>query len=183
MTTDIDMASNALVLIGDDPINSLSEDVAAANLYSSTYEHVLSEHPWSFALKEQYLSRLSQSPDRETGYAYAFQMPTDLIRLWAIMPTSNYRIVGGQLYSNTNKLLARYVYKAPETLLPAHFAKTMEYKLAADFSMSVAEDENKMQIFERKYRDALTISMAKDSSQHPYEGIQRNPIRNRRNRR
>lgn len=183
MATDIDMASNALVLIGDDPISALSEDVAAANLYASTYEHVLSEHPWSFALKEQYLSRLSQAPDRETGYAYAFQIPPDLIRMWAIMPVSQYRIVGELLYSNTNTLLARYVYKVAETSLPAHFVKAMEYKLASEFSMSVAEDENKMQIFHRMYIDALGQAMAKDSAQHPYEGIKRNPIRARRSRR
>lgn len=183
MASDIDMASNALVLIGDDPISALSEDVAAANLYSNTYEHVLSEHPWSFALKEQYLSRLTATPDRETGYSYAFQMPTDCIRLWAIMPSSNYRIVGDLLYSNTSKLLARYVYKVDETQLPAHVVKCVEYKLASEFSMSVAEDEQKMQIFHRMYIDSLGQAMAKDSMQHPYEGIKRNPIRNRRNRR
>ena len=183
MASDIDMASNALILIGDDPISSLAEDVAAANLYASTYEYVLSEHPWSFAMKEQTLSRLSQAPDRETGFSYAYQMPVDLIRLWAVMPVSNYRIVGELLYANASSLLARYVYRVPESRLPAHAVKTIEYKLAADFSISVSEDEKKAQIFERKYIDSLSQSMAKDSSQHPYEGIKRNPIRNRRSRR
>lgn len=183
MATNIDMASNALVLIGDDPISSLSEDVAAANLYSSTYEYVLSEHPWSFAYKEQFLSRLSQDPDRETGFSYAFQMPVDLIQLRTVFPVVEYRIVGDLLYSNSNKLLARYTYKVTETALPPHFVKAMEYKLASEFAMSVAEDENKMQIFYRMYQDALGQAMAKDSSQHPFERIQRNPIRNLRNRR
>ena len=183
MATDIDIASNALVLIGDDPISALSEDVAAANLYATTYEYVLSEHPWSFAMKEQSLSRLTATPDRKTGYQYAYQMPVDLIRMWAVMPVSDYRIVGSLLYANSNELLARYVYKVAETSLPAHVVKCVEYKMAAEFSISVAEDEQKAQIFERKYMDALGQSMAKDSSQHPYERIKRNPIRNHRSRR
>lgn len=183
MASDIDIASNALILIGDDPISSLSEDVAAANLYATTYEYFLSEHPWSFALKEQYLSRLTAAPDRETGYSYAYQMPTDLIRLWAVMPVVDYRIVGGLLYSNTSKLLARYVYKVAESSLPAHAVKCVEYKLAAEFSISVAEDEQKAALFDRKYIDILGQAMAKDSQQHPYERIQRNPIRLHRSRR
>lgn len=183
MTSSIDMTSNALVLIGDDPINALSEDVAAENLYLSVYENVLSQHPWSFALKEQYLSRLTAEPDRETGYRYAFQIPPDCIVMWAVMPVSDYRIVGKLLYANANKLLARYIYRVDETQLPAYFVKVMEYKLASEFSMSVAEDVNKMQVFNQMYVEALGQAMAKDSQQSPYEGIMRNPIRNRRSRR
>lgn len=177
MASDIDIASNALVLIGDDPISALSESVAASNLYSDTYEYVLSQHPWSFAMKEQDFSQLSQQPDTETGFRYAYQRPGDLIRLWAILPTQHYQVVGEFIYSNSSALWGRYVYKVTETSLPPHFVKCLQYKLAADFSVSVAEDEQKMQIFEMKYRDSLGEAMAIDSQQHPYAGIRGNPIR------
>lgn len=183
MASNIDMASNALLLIGDSPINALSESVAASNLYPTTYEYFLSEHPWSFAMKEQYLSRLSAAPDPETGYQYAFQVPTDTIRIWAIFPQVDYRIVGDFVYCSAPKLLARYTYKVAESYLPAHAVKAVEYKLAADFSIAVAEDDTKAQIFERKYQDALQMAMAKDSQQHPFVGLRRNAIRVTRNRR
>lgn len=177
MATSISMASNALLLIGDDPINALSDSEAASNLYDEVYEGFLSEHPWSFALKEQWLSRLTAQPDNETGYQYAFQMPSDNIRLWAVLNISDYRVVGELLYSNADKILARYVYRVDETSLPPHAVRAIQYKLASEFAVSVAEEENKMQIFEQKYIDALGRAMSADSQQHPFVGIQNNPIR------
>jgi hypothetical protein len=177
MATDISMASNALVLIGDDPISALSESVAASNLYANTYEYVLSLSPWTFALKEVKFSRLSQTPDIETGFIYAFQKPTDLIRLWAVLPTTNYRMVGEFIYSNNTEMFGRYVYKSDETGLPAHIVKCIQYKLASEFSVSVAEDEKKMEMFERMFQDALGQAMSIDSMQQPYAQIRGNPIR------
>ena len=171
MATAISMASNALVLIGDDPINSLSDSVAASNLYDSLYEEVLSEHPWSFALKEQDLNRLTAQPDIETGYRYAFQLPSDIIRLWAVFPVQHYDIVGNLLYANALSIFARYLYRPDETILPPHFVKTMEYRLATDFSVSVAEDEEKMKLFRGLYEKSLGSAMAKDSQQKPFAGI------------
>ncbi len=177
MTTSISMASNALILVGDDPISALSENVAAENLYAQTYEYVLSQHPWSFALKEQLFSRLSQAPDRRTGFSYAFQKPPEMIRLWAVLPTTDYRMVGESVFSNSNEMFGRYVFKVEETHLPAHFVKCMESKLASEFSISIAEDTDKMRLYLGLYTEALGEAMAIDSQQHPYPGIRGNPIR------
>lgn len=183
MATSISMASNALVLIGDDPISALSESIAAANLYDETYEFVLSQHPWSFALKEAKFSRLSQEPDRETGFRYAFQRPPDMIRLWATFPDKDYRMVGKFIYANFAEFFGQYVFRVEETALPAHVVRCIEYKLASDFAISVAEDNERMRIFEMKYEDALGEAMAIDGQQQPYPGIRGNPIRRGRARR
>jgi len=175
MPTDIDMASNALLLIGDEPISSFTDPGAgatvAAAIYPETYKQVLSEHPWSFALKEQALSQLSQTPDDRTNYKYAYQMPTDLIRLWAIFEQSNYVIIGDLLYSNSNSLMARYVYKVAETALPPHFVIAMQYKLASDFANSVTESTSKAEYYEAKYRTAVAQARSIDSQGRPQESI------------
>lgn len=180
MATDIDMASNALILIGDDPISSFTESgagaQAAANLYEDTYYAVLSEHPWTFALKEQYLNKLTSTPDDETGYDNAFQMPTDLIRLWAVFEHQDYTIVGNLLYSNASVALARYVYKVDESRLPSHFIKAMEYKLASEFAISVTEDTQKALYYENKFRDALARAKNIDSQQKPQTPIIDSPF-------
>jgi hypothetical protein len=177
MASAIDMASNALILIGDDPINALSENTAASNLYNDTYQLVLSQHPWTFALKEQFLSKLTQAPDRETGYSTAFRRPTDLIRLWALLNVRDYKIVGENIYANSNTAFARYVHKVDESYLPSQVVKTIEYKLASELSISVAEDEQKAQIFEQKYIAQLGQAMAADAQQQPQDAIRSNPIR------
>jgi hypothetical protein len=180
MASAIDMSSNALLLIGDEPISSFNDPgagaQAAANLYPETKRMILSYHPWSFALKEQALSRLSQSPDERTGYKYAFQVPTDLIRLWAIMPYSEYKIVGELLYSNEPDLLSRYVFDVAESAIPPHLVKAIEYQLASEFAISVTEDENKAQLYEKKARDQLAKASNVDSQGQPQEAIQSSPF-------
>ncbi len=179
-STKIDMASNALLLIGDEPISSFDDPGAgatvAANLYDETYRSVLASHPWPFALKEQFLSRLSQEPDEQTFYKYAFQLPADLIRIWKIMSHSNYDIVGLLVYSNEATLLCRYVYQVTETALPPHVVKAIEYKLAAEFAMSVTENANKAQYYEKKYLLQVAQAQTIESQGHPQKGFVDSPF-------
>lgn len=180
MSTDIDMASNALILLGDNPISSFTEAgfgaTAAANLYNETYRDLLATHPWSFAFKEQYLNQLTSTPENVTGYTYAYQLPTDLIRIWETMENADYVIVGDKLYSNMNKILLRYVYQVDETSLPPHFVKTMEYKLAAEFAPFIGEQVQLANFYEQKYMMQLGKAMAIDSSSRPQVGIVDSPI-------
>lgn len=171
MATDIDMASNALLLLGDDPISSFIDPgagaQAAANLYQGTYRSVLASHPWPFALKELYLSRLSQQPDDETHFTYAFQLPADLIRILEMMPRANYEIVGDLMYSNETSILCRYIYEVAEANLPPHVVKAVEYKLAAEFAVPVTEDTNKAEFYERKYMMQAAQARTIESQGHP----------------
>lgn len=180
MPTDIDIASNALLLIGDEPISSFSDPGAgptvAGNIYAETYRKLLAEHHWSFALKEQLLNRLSQQPNDLTNYKYAYQIPPDLIRVWAVFPHSEYTIVGSLLYSNENELLARYVYQIDETALPPHFTKALEYKLASEFAVSVTESVSRSEYFERKYLASMALARSVDSQNRPQVPIVDSPF-------
>lgn len=185
MSSSIDIASNALLLIGDNPISSFNDPgagaQAAANLYPQTKEMVLSYHPWSFAMKHQELSRLSAVPDKRTGYKYAYKTPTDLIRLWAIMPHSDYVIVGENILSNEPALLARYVYNVAESSIPAQLVKAMEYQMASEFSISVTEDENKAAFYQQKANLQLAKASNVDSQGQPQQSIISSPFIEARN--
>lgn len=180
MPTDIDIASNALVLIGDNPISSFDDPgagaIAATNLYQSTKEGLLSEHPWSFALKQQKLNKLSEQPDLITNFRNAFQLPTDLIRLWNIQSHSDYILIGDLLFSNENELLATYIFDVEETRLPAHFVKGLQYALASEFAMSVTEDRDTARLYEVKSRDKINQAMSIDSQGRPQQGIIDSPL-------
>jgi len=180
MPSSISIASNALLLIGDNPISSFDDPgagaKAAANLYPETKKLLLSEHPWSFALKQQRLNRLSQVPDIITGYQFAFQLPTDLIRLWSVQDNARYILVGDLLYSNQNQLLATYVFDVDEAALPPHFTKSLEYTLAADFAISVTEDNALAAFYEKKAIMKTSQAMAIDSQGRPQIGIIDSPL-------
>jgi len=57
MPSAIDFSSNALLLVGDNPISSFTEPgagaQAAANLYPQVKQKLLAYTNWSFALKQQ----------------------------------------------------------------------------------------------------------------------------------
>lgn len=184
MPSKIDIASNALLLIGDNPISSFSDAGAgaqvAASLYPETKKRLLSEHPWSFALKQQRLNKLSQVPDILTGYKNAFQLPTDLIRIWNIQSHSNYILLGNLLYSNQKEILATYVFDVDEVNLPPHFVKSLEYTLAGDFAISITEDNTMSQIMTQKAELFTAKAMGIDSQGRPQQGIIDSPIINAR---
>lgn len=181
MASNIDIASNALVLIGDNPISSFSEPgagaTAASNLYEGVYQAFLSYHPWTFALKEQQLSRLSAAPPLITGFLYQFQMPTDCIRVWIVYPKqTRYELVGDRLYSNEPAITMRYNWRVDETALPPYAVKAIEYALAADFAQLVTESTSKSEYFNKKYSQALAVALGTDSQGHPPQQIIDSPF-------
>lgn len=180
MTSSIDISSNALQLIGDEPINSFEEAGAgprvAKAIYDGTKQKLLSSHHWSFALKQQRLSRLSQVPDKKTNFSYAFQLPTDLIRIWNIQDHSNYILIDGLLYSNHKELLCTYIYDVVETALPPHFVKSLEYALAADFAIAITENQSLNALYEQKSQMALSQAKSIDSQGRPQQGIIDSPL-------
>lgn len=180
MTTAIGMSSNALQLLGDDVIASFDDPgtgaQVAGSLYPDTYKAILATYPWKFALKEQYLSRLTQAPDPETYYQFAFQVPTDCIRIWKVMSYSRYTIVGQYLYSNQPSLLCRYIYRVAEADLPPQVVKAIEYKLAAEFAVPVTEDIKKAQFYEQKYLYQVAQAQTIDSQNQPMQSIIDRPL-------
>jgi len=181
MPSSIDIASNALVLIGDSPIAAFTEPgagaTAAANLYEETYKAFLSTHPWTFATKTQELSRLSETPDSRLNYNYYFQVPVDCIRIWVCYPiNTDYEVIGDRILSNQPDLVLRYLYRVDETALPAHAVKAIEYLLAMDFAQLITENTSKSEYFEQKYLAALRSAMAIDSQGHPQRAIVDSPF-------
>ena len=178
MTTAIKMASNALILLGEDAIQTLDDDTAASNLYDATYESLLSMEPWTFAMKESDLSRNTASPDDKTGFQYSFNLPSDLIRVWQMMPHTDYVIIGNEVQCNEDSLRLRYIYRVAESSLPAHFVKLVEYKLASEFAISVSEDENRAALFEQKFKSQLNQARKIDAQGVPTQPIKDAPFLN-----
>ena len=81
--TALALCSRALIKIGAQPIASLDEGTAeaevAANLYPATRDAMLSLHPWSFATGQESLPRLAAVPTAD--FQYAFQLPAGFLRV------------------------------------------------------------------------------------------------------
>ena len=172
----IQLVSNALILLGDRPIASLAEDSTGAtlgsNLFENTYLAMLQNHRWRFAIKTQELNRLSAKP--KTGYTYAFQLPPDF--LYAVKcDSTNFEVYGNELHSNNESLTLDYTRRISEDMLPAYFAKALEYNLATIFAVPLTGDIDKGKYYKAIYDDAIRKAKYADSTQYPEVAVIRQP--------
>lgn len=179
MPSKVDIVSNALLLVGHTSISSFDPDQGAGAavgeaLYDTTLSYLLSTTYWRFSVKQQSLNRLTATPLE--GWQYAFQIPTDLVTLHRVRPRSNYQIFGDLIYSNQTELTADYTFLPEATELPSYFVQVLQYKLAADFAISITNDTQKNQLYEVKYNRELKIAMAADAKNHPPEPIMDQPF-------
>ena len=146
------LISNALVLLGDEPISSITEPGAGAKasvLYESAYFSMLSSHTWKFATKKKELSKLSEAPLNE--FQFQYQLPTDFIVIITTYPASTYKILGDKLYTDSSSVEIDYIYKITEDQFPPYFIEAFEYYLAAKLAIPITDDLNKMDVMQRKY--------------------------------
>lgn len=171
--TDIDIASNALLLIGENPISSFTEDtiaaLIAANLYPATYESLLTLHPWRFASNKATLSRLTDAPTNQ--WSYAFQLPNDfLVAQHVDSGNDNYQIYGSHLYSNNKTMILDYTYKPDESFLPAYFTELLELRLAAVFAIPITESATRGDYYAGLAEKQLQRAKTVDSQSTPSIG-------------
>ena len=96
--TEVSICSNALLMLGGQPINDLSENSdrarLASNLWPAVRNYVLRRHPWNCAVK-----RVALAPDLTPpafDWAFQFTLPPDFMRVLAVgeagaRPTSKLR--------------------------------------------------------------------------------------------
>lgn len=169
----VQIASNALILLGDEPISSFNDPgagaKAAGNLYESSYLSILKSHRWNFATQKAVLARLVEVPKNE--YKYQFQLPTDIVLLITTYPVSTYRILGDKLYSDSLEIQIDYIFRIDESQLPAYFIKAFEYYLATQLSIPITEDLNKHDLIRKMYERESRSARYADSQSQPSVAI------------
>ena len=168
--TDIDIASNALLLIGENTISAFTEDTTAAliasNLYQPTLESLLSLHPWRFASNKSTLSRLTAVPLDQWSYGY--QLPTDfLVAQHVDVGNDNFQIYADKLYSNETTMVLDYTYKPDEAYFPAYFTELLELRLASVFAIPITESATKGEYYSGLANAQLSRSKTMDSQSTP----------------
>jgi hypothetical protein len=183
MASDIDISSNALQMIGATSISSFDDPGAGAQVASAIYEPILeailTSNYWRFSIKKQSLNQLSQVPLNE--FQYAYQIPTDSLKIERVCPRSSYKVFQDKIYSDQTSLELDYVFRPDTTAFPSYFTLMFTYKLASEFALAVTDNENKNQIYEAKYLAALADAYAADAQQYPQTPILDQPFTDVRN--
>lgn len=177
MAQKIEIISNAMILIGANPISDLSEGtegLVAASLYENSYRGLLASHSWRFATKKRQLSRLTDAPLNE--WAYQYQLPSDMITVVKVQDSTDYEIYGDKIYSDQPELYIDYRYRVDETLLPDYYTLTLQFLLAAQFAIPITDNSQRAQVYQGLYEDQLRRAKGIDSSARPQDAIVDSPL-------
>ena len=177
------LCTRALLKIGAQPIASLDEGTAeaevAANLYAGTRDALLSAHPWSFATGQACLPRLAAAPVAD--YQHAFQLPAGFLRaLSAGLPQSGrgleYRLFEDRLHCNAPQVVLSYIFRPDEGAFPAFFAAALATRLAAEFCIPLTENTGRAQALLAQAEAELRMARRADSQQATPRAIEDFPL-------
>jgi hypothetical protein len=166
----IDLISKGLILCGEAPLTSLSDNrygaTVGANLFENIYENELQSNRWRFAMNKKALSRLVSAPLNQ--WAYAYQLPSDMLLPVGVFPPDlSYEIYADHLYSDRTSVELDYMFKPEVTDCPAYFTKLLTYALAKDMIKSITESDDAVQIMTKKYDMQRNVAMFADAQGRP----------------
>lgn len=166
-TSAVSICSNALLLLGDNPISSFDEDNdrtrLVANLYDAKRDKVLRLHPWNCATKRVILAR--DSTDPEFGYAYRFLLPEDWLRTLSVGlddDQDDYVIEGRYILMDNSVCRLRYIFRNSDeatwdSLLIDAMTQVMVAALTYPITKSTTKQATEEEIVKQVLKMARTV--------------------------
>lgn len=174
----IDLISKALILIGEQPLTSLSDNrygaTVGSNLFDLIFETELQSNRWRFACNKKSLSRLVATPLNEWQFAY--QLPTDMLLPLGTFPRSNYEIYADRIYTNESVVELEYMFKPDLSKIPAYFNLLMTYALARVMVKPITESDTAVQIMDKLYNVQRARAQYADAQGRPNKPVYDNPF-------
>ena len=176
--TKVEIISNALILLGEKPLSSLTDDrygaTVGTNLFEQIYQNELQSNRWRFAVAKKQCSLLVSDPLNE--WENAFQIPAESLLVLGTYPSTPYEIYGDRIYSNAATCEIEYVFKPEITELPSYFTILLTYALARDMIKPITESDNGVQVMTQKYVMQRDRAMYADAQQRPNKPIRHRPF-------
>ena len=178
MTTSIDIANSALVLLGGREITSFTdhsnEATVAKNLYRSARDFVLRAYPWASLKKRANVVELAEKP--VSGFEHQYQLPGDSVRVLEVHSGGKYRVdhweVNGRAVLTDSKPIS-IVYisdTVPEQNYSTQLVQALTYRLAAEMAYPVTGSNqaqvNFNSLFQNVLDEARTTDALEQSAKH-----------------
>lgn len=185
-TSEVQVCSNALLMLGAQTINSFDDESERATLCSNLWENardaVLRSHPWNCAVKRVQLAPLADAPAFE--WPYQFQLPGDCLRILSVGEegeTPAYTVEGRAILCDESLLKLRYLYRNEDvpswdSMLVSAMEAYMAMTLAYPITKSQSTQETMAKLYEFKLRQARTV----DGQEQPTETVGDTPFLNAR---
>ena len=162
MSVSVDICNSALIKLGAERINSLTDDNKRSRLCQEQYpkilERVLRSHPWKFAIKRKNLAQVVHEPEFTSGFW--FEQPLDCLRVVGVMNASNlsettrytYKIEGRRINSELDAFPIKYISSdTPEAHYDADFKEAMANALAHDLCYALVQSNEMKSVLFQEY--------------------------------
>lgn len=180
MASDVGIANAALHKLGQAPITAFSENSKAARLASERYaelrDELLYRHPWNFAKMRGSLAASSTTP--EWGFAFAFPLPADYIRVYVVNgehPKANkWKVENGSIVTDLPAPLEiLYVYRVTDAnRMSTGFREALASVLAADWAEDITGDDSVVTDKAGKARIAVARARSNDGQEGTPDNIE-----------
>lgn len=173
----VEVCSNALLMLGAQPINSFDDEADRAtlvsNLWPNMLDAVLRSHPWNCAVKRSVLAPDAATPAFD--YSYQFTLPPDCLRVLSVGEAGerpDFALEGRKILFDESSLNLRFVYRNSDipswdALLvqsaEAYVAMTCAYPI----TKSASVQKTMAELFEFKLRQARSI----DGQENPPDDL------------
>lgn len=167
-SSEAEICSYALKLVGGKPITALSDVSREAKLcntfYPKTLQEVLRMAPWPSARKEYVLAQ-DDPPVTDFTFKYSYQLPPDYIRIWGTSldrdwggNDDRWEIMGKKLVTDAAQVKILYVHRITDVLLfDTLLEKAITYDLAAKLVFPISNIDAVQEKFD-KQRDKACAS-------------------------
>ncbi|QXG42252.1 hypothetical protein [Pseudomonas viridiflava] len=173
MATAVSICSNALLLLGAQSINDFDEPVdrakIAANLYPSTRDDLLRNHPWNCCIRRVVLAPDATPP--AFGYSHQFELPADCLRVLEVGASGvsiDHLVEGKRIQANTTALELKYVFRNEvEDTWDSSLVMLMTLSMAASMAYAITQSSAVQQSAEQKLEMAKRRARAIDGQEDP----------------
>lgn len=166
-SSEVAICSNALLLVGQRPINSFGDDgdpaLLCSNLWPTVRDAVLRSHPWNCAMK-----RVALAPDAVApafDWTYRFQLPGDFMRAWSVGrdddSVPDWAIENGYIVMDSAICYLRYITQLTDvtkydSLLTMAMTSGMASVLAYPVTKSQTQQDAMMKLHQFHLKQART---------------------------
>lgn len=153
--SDATILNAALLMVGAEPLSTFSDNDSTGinEVVSSLYVMIkrarLEHHPWRFAMKISALTSLATPTNTLTNYTYAYQIPSDSLRVLGMWEPymGTFEVFGRELFTNSRRSDAiavdlLYVRDAEPSYWSNEFIHALTVELASRIAIPVRENRS-----------------------------------------
>jgi hypothetical protein len=172
---DLSLINAALTRTGNEPISSLTDGSAAAQIANANYEKVvlseLSRSRFKLPTKFEQLSLIDEAEEGEppTEWEFGYSLPTDLVKIRTLKVDGepiNYEQLGRIVFCNygsSDEVMCHYLWRLPEAWFAPEFAEGIIRRMEAIFLRGIGERYDEAQARDAAADEQLAFARSSDS--------------------